>query len=333
MGSMAGTDSNEIRAAGFVLFRHGPGGVLEYLLLRATKHGEWGFPKGHAEPDESDRETARRETREECGLDPGDGHPWFRTSIAYRVKRGPKTVVHFGAEVPPDAGVALSPEHDEHEWLDYRAARHRLPHENSREVLDRAATFFKDAALRDRRPPERARDLLVRHVGADAPVVAHTEQVAGMARALAAGWGAGPDDAAAAGWLHDLGRARTHGPRHPLEGFGLACAEGWAGWAAPCLSHYTKGRPAEEIADRELRTAMYSACDLLGLTPLEKCVALADFLAPGPRRATIEERHADLVARYGPSPFFDSSRRIAEDLAAEWEAATGEKLYAALSIP
>ncbi len=343
MGIMARANSNQIQAAGYVVFRREAGGGLSYLLLRATKHGEWGFPKGHADPGEDDRATARRETREECGLDIPTGHPWFLVEITYRVRKGPKTVIYFGAEAPP-GDVVLSREHDRSAWLPYHKASPLLPHENSRKVLDRAAVFFKDPALRDRRPLADARALLVRHVGADAPVVAHSAQVAAMAHDLALGWGfggsgssgsgsgSGADVAAACGWLHDIGRARTHDARHPLEGFLIASAEGWAGWAAPCLSHYVKGRDFEEFADGELGTAMFLACDLLTFTPLEKCVALADFLAAGARRVSMETRFDDLVARYGPSRFLDRSLEVSRELAAEWEAASGENLYDTLRI-
>ncbi len=44
----------------------------ELLLLRRTDNGCWGIPGGAMEPGERIEETARRETREETGLEVGD---------------------------------------------------------------------------------------------------------------------------------------------------------------------------------------------------------------------------------------------------------------------
>ena len=54
-------------AAGLILRRDTADGP-RWLLLRATKHGEWGFPKGHQDNGETPLQTAQRECAEECGL-------------------------------------------------------------------------------------------------------------------------------------------------------------------------------------------------------------------------------------------------------------------------
>ena len=41
---------------------------VKVLLLRHKNGDHWGFPKGHAEPGESEKETALRELQEETGL-------------------------------------------------------------------------------------------------------------------------------------------------------------------------------------------------------------------------------------------------------------------------
>lgn len=54
--------------AGGVVYRT-RGRRVEYLLVQASKdHGRWVLPKGHIEPDESERETAVREVHEESGV-------------------------------------------------------------------------------------------------------------------------------------------------------------------------------------------------------------------------------------------------------------------------
>ena len=57
-------------SAGGVVFRRGhePGAPVRFLLIRDSYHN-WGFPKGHLEPGEPPADAARREVREETGLD------------------------------------------------------------------------------------------------------------------------------------------------------------------------------------------------------------------------------------------------------------------------
>jgi 8-oxo-dGTP pyrophosphatase MutT (NUDIX family) len=49
------------------------GGVVissDGLILMMRRRGMWDLPKGHREPDETERECAAREVCEECGLEP-----------------------------------------------------------------------------------------------------------------------------------------------------------------------------------------------------------------------------------------------------------------------
>ena len=77
---------------------------------------------------------------------------------------------------------------------------------------------------------------------------------------------------------------------------------------------------------------MCEACDLLTLDSAEQAIALADALAAGSRRVTIEERYEDLARRYGASPHLDRNRAISLRLKAEFEARAGKDLYAMLGI-
>ena len=57
--------------AGGVVFR-GDGDTIEYLLVQAKNVArEWVLPKGHVKPGESAEQAARREVREETGVDAG----------------------------------------------------------------------------------------------------------------------------------------------------------------------------------------------------------------------------------------------------------------------
>jgi len=324
----------EIEAAGFVLFRREPGG-FRYLTLRNALHGDVGFPKGHVEPGEGVLAAALRETEEETGLGAADVRPsrWFRGSLTYRVRRGMKAVTYLAAEA--DRGdVRLSGEHNAFAWCDLDEALARIRHANLRAVLRDAAVFLKDPVLRRGLDPASARSLLEARVGSGAPVVAHTREVASVARAIAVAL-ASPDAdyIEAAAWLHDVGRAVAHDNRHPLEGFRLVVAAGHPGYAPPCLSHYAKGASPEELGlDDPLVREMCEACDLETFDETEQVIALSDALAAGPRRVMLEERYEDLARRYGASPFFERNLRICRGLKASFEARIGRDLYGLLGI-
>jgi 8-oxo-dGTP diphosphatase len=312
-------------ASGFVLFRRDT--PFRYLTLRNAKHGDTGLPKGHLEPGETAAAGALRETAEETGITDVRPNRWFQRKIRYPSGRGMKEVTYFAAETT-SRDVRLSREHDLAEWLDLDHALASIRHENLRTVVRDAATFLKDPILRRGLTPEEARALLVSRVGEGERVIAHTAEVAAIARRIGEGSG-NPDAVEAAAWLHDIGRAVTHDDRHPLEGFRIVVGAGHPGYAPPCLSHYTKGAPDPRGPHY---VEMSKACDLETFDPFEKAIALADALAAGPRRVTIEERYEDLARRYGASPFLERNLAICQGLKAEFEARTGKDLYATLGI-
>lgn len=109
-------------AAGFFLYRLGSDGKPEFLLLRNSKRGDWGVPKGHADAGDADiLATAVRELEEETGLKDVLIHSGFRTTIEYTARRasgGPeylKRVTYFLARLERGK-VKLSKEHDQLAW-------------------------------------------------------------------------------------------------------------------------------------------------------------------------------------------------------------------------
>ncbi|NOZ58913.1 MAG: TIGR00295 family protein [Euryarchaeota archaeon] len=85
--------------------------------------------------------------------------------------------------------------------------------------------------------------------------------------------------------LHDLGRARTHGIRHAVEGAKLARALGLDGRLVRIIErHIGAGIPREEAAKLGLPPGDYTP-----RTREEKLVAYADNLVLGTRRLSFEE--------------------------------------------
>lgn len=127
------------RAAGIILYRR-IGGATEFLLLRNALHGTWGFAKGRAESHEDPLETARREVKEETGIERFQLDPKFVKTIEYPVrtgsKRRSKVVMYFLAETAEEA--IRSHEHDDMAWVDAAEAVVRIEHVNLRDVLDAA---------------------------------------------------------------------------------------------------------------------------------------------------------------------------------------------------
>lgn len=81
-GVLIDTGSMVTKSAGLLLFRVTEGGVVEVLLAHpggpfwARKDdGAWSIPKGEYDPSEDALVAARREFREELGLDPPAGDP------------------------------------------------------------------------------------------------------------------------------------------------------------------------------------------------------------------------------------------------------------------
>jgi len=135
------------QAAGLVVFRR-EGDQVNYLVLRHPQ-GHWAFSKGKVEPGETLHQTARRELREETGLEAqivGDFCEqydyWFSDCSGERIH---KTVSIFLAEAPCGS-VMLSPEHTDYAWLPFDEAHKRLSYGNSQRILQRAHNVLLSTA-------------------------------------------------------------------------------------------------------------------------------------------------------------------------------------------
>lgn len=138
------TEKAQIRAAGGIVYRESDkSGEPEFLIL-LHKHGHyWSFPKGRRNKGESDIETARREIREETGIEDftllKKGGMLISNSVRYFVRRGksfiPKEVRYYLVKFSKRVEVSLSREHIAYKWLKFDDAIANLSHDNSKELL------------------------------------------------------------------------------------------------------------------------------------------------------------------------------------------------------
>ncbi len=130
------------KSCGAVVFRRKSGNT-EFLLVKNKKGNNWGFPKGHIEKDETEKDTAVREVLEETGvrITPLDG---FRAISEYHPKgKIVKQVVFFIAEMNGDEITIQQSEIDRFVWADYGLAMKLFRFNNDRNVLTKARDWLK----------------------------------------------------------------------------------------------------------------------------------------------------------------------------------------------
>lgn len=124
------------RSSGVLLYRIGPIGDRQYLLLDHGSH--WDFPKGGIEIGESDRDAALRELFEETGIRSCRFDESYQREISYILRSDTrlvrKTVVFFLANTD-ESEVRLSDEHVGFCFLPPVDALLRLTYPASRELL------------------------------------------------------------------------------------------------------------------------------------------------------------------------------------------------------
>ncbi len=143
------------RSCGSVIYRITEDGSREYLLIKGFNL-EWGFAKGIVEEGENDSEAAKREVKEETGLDVEfiDG---FRETYHYRLKLRKlfvlkkvinKEVSIFLSEVTEDARVTTQKgEVIDYGWFDFDKALEIINFKERREILKKAEDFVKNTML------------------------------------------------------------------------------------------------------------------------------------------------------------------------------------------
>jgi 8-oxo-dGTP diphosphatase len=122
-----------IRAAGGVVYRHGPAGRREVLLVHRAHREDWTFPKGKRRGDEDDDACARREVEEETGLRCALGIELPTTT--YITRSGRRKLVRYWAMRPVAGAVGPRNEVDEVRWVGLEAATPLLTYPRDRALL------------------------------------------------------------------------------------------------------------------------------------------------------------------------------------------------------
>lgn len=137
------------RSAGIIFFRETPAG-RKYLAIRSSREiserGEfWDFPKGELEKGEKGIDAARREAKEEVGIEKFTILPEFKETVRYFTRKYGKPVLKFvvlflaHVEI---SKVKLSWEHDKYGWLFYKDAYQRISLKQMKLVLHTAEEFL-----------------------------------------------------------------------------------------------------------------------------------------------------------------------------------------------
>ena len=118
-------------------------GKLHTLMIRQNQ-GHWCFPKGHVEGNETEHETARREVKEETGIEI-EFIGGFRESVMYSPKENTmKEVVYFLAVPCGGEEKRQIEEISEIVWADVQEAQALLTYENDQELYRKAVKFLKE---------------------------------------------------------------------------------------------------------------------------------------------------------------------------------------------
>lgn len=115
----------------------------EVLIIKQVQ-GHWCFPKGHMEKDETEKQTAKREIREETGLKVKI-IKGFRKSLSYSPKKNVmKNVIYFVSK-PKGGSLSVQVEElSEIRWVSFDQARRLITYDNDRDMFEKACMFYNE---------------------------------------------------------------------------------------------------------------------------------------------------------------------------------------------
>lgn len=122
-------------------------GETRFLLIKNKRSANWGFPKGHMERGENEKETAYREVLEETGIRI-EFLPDFRYKSEYSIQgRIEKKVIIFLATTEDTNTIIQREEIEEYLWLKYDKAMNSLKFPNDKFLLTKAKEYLEKAEV------------------------------------------------------------------------------------------------------------------------------------------------------------------------------------------
>ena len=132
------------QSAGIVFFRKIENRI-EFLLLHYPS-GHWDLVKGHIESNETAKEAAKRESKEETGITDVKFIDGFEEEIEYYFKYDNqdihKKVIFFLSETKQDR-ITLSDEHLDFIWLNFENATKKITFDTAKQIVKKANNLLQ----------------------------------------------------------------------------------------------------------------------------------------------------------------------------------------------
>ena len=122
-----------IRAAGGVVCRPGPAGLVELAVIHRPTQDDWTLPKGKLEPGETPEQAALREVEEETGLRARIVRPLGCTE--YLDRRGRDKTVWYWVMTAEGGRFTPNDEVDQLRWLTVEEALDLLSYPGDKALL------------------------------------------------------------------------------------------------------------------------------------------------------------------------------------------------------
>ena len=144
---------NKEFSAGAIIFKKKGADIL-FLVIYSGRNKIWGFPKGHLEKGETEKESAVREIKEEAGLEDLKFIEGFTGKVTYETisKRPPfkgdkikKYVTYFLCEAGNQDIIVDGREITDHRFLNFSQAEELIKFSNLKNILRRAYDFLRAA--------------------------------------------------------------------------------------------------------------------------------------------------------------------------------------------
>lgn len=129
-----GPEAGLLRAAGGVVWRRGPSGVCEVVIVHRPRYDDWSLPKGKVDDGESDEAAALREVEEEASVGCRLGPELI--SVSYTDRTGRPKVVRYWAMTVESGTVGGANEIDAAEWVPLPQLRQRMSYPRDHPVID-----------------------------------------------------------------------------------------------------------------------------------------------------------------------------------------------------